>query len=164
MLCSSRCCASLLVPAPCRAMSHCCSRSMSRRWTSERHWRFVRIVFPETHCHHLHRRFRRPQSQVRSSGEYRFVRAPERSRQFAVVVNSSRLSTQCLAGERSSPQPCSPSLRRSQALFPTTIRLSNHETPLLCHNAIALHALCFFIVFKGCLMLFKGRANLRVSV
>ena len=43
------------------------------------------------------------------------------------------------------------------------IRLSNHETPLLCHNAIALHALCFFIVFKGCLMLFKGRANLRVS-
>ena len=44
------------------------------------------------------------------------------------------------------------------------IRLSNHETPLLCHNAIALHALCFFIVFKGCLMLFKGRAGLRVSV
>ena len=34
VLCSSRCCASLLMPAPCRAMSHCCSRSMSRHVTS----------------------------------------------------------------------------------------------------------------------------------
>ena len=29
------------------------------------------------------------------------------------------------------------------------IRLSNHETPLLCHNAIALHALWFFHCFQG---------------